>query len=412
MGAPDGIIRYQDQNLKPKAKAYKESDEKGLYLLVSPSGSKLWKLKYRYDGKEKKLSFGPYPEVKLAEARRKRDDAKRLLADDIDPSLLKKERKLARLMGAENSFEIVALEWHAKNVNTWTPDHGKRILARLKKDIFPWIGKRPISEIKAPELLKVLERIQNRGAIETAHRALQNCGQIFRYAVITGRAEYDVSTNLRGALQPVKKRNHASITEPSEISHLLRAMDDYVGYFATKCALKLSALFFVRPGELRQAEWSEFNFDTKEWRIPAHKMKMRVQHIVPLSHQAITLLNELKTLTGHTKYVFPSVQTPQRPMSNNTINTALRRLGYTKDQMTAHGFRSMACTLLNEQGWHRDAIERQLAHSERNSVRAAYNYAEYLSERKEMMQAWADYLDELRESSVIPEISSTVSEAI
>ncbi len=311
----------------------------------------------RYDGKEKKLSFGAYPEVKLADARRKREEAKKLLYDDIDPSLHKQERKLARQLGPENSFELLALEWHAKNVAVWTPDHGKRIITRLTKDIFPWLGKRPISEIKVYELLKVLDRIQKRGAIETAHRALQNCSQVFRYAVQTGRAEHDICPNLRGALQPVKKRNHASITNPSEITGLLKSIENYEGYYVTRCALKLSPLFFVRPGELRQAEWSEFNFDTNEWRIPAHKMKMREQHIVPLSKQAIRTIDDLKPLTGHGQYLFPSIRTPQRPMSNNTITSALRRLGYTKDEMTAHGFRSMACTLLNEQGWNRDAIE-------------------------------------------------------
>lgn len=383
------------RNLKPKDKIYKESDEKGLYLQISPNGSKHWKLKYRYDGKEKKLSFGSYPAVKLADARRKRDEAKALLADEIDPSIHKKERKLARQMGAENSFELIALEWHAKNINAWTQDHGKRILVRLQKDIFPWLGKCGITDIKAPELLKALERIQNRGALETAHRALQNCSQVFRYAVITGRAEHDITANLRGALAPVKTRNHASITNPNEICNLLKAIDGYQGYFVTKCALRLSPLFFVRPGELRQAEWSEFNFETKEWRIPAHKMKMREQHIVPLSTQAIAVLDELRPYTGDGKYLFPSIRTPTRPMSNNTINSALRRLGYTNDEMTPHGFRSMACTLLNEQGWNRDAIERQMAHAERNSVRASYNYAEHLNIRREMMQAWADYLDHL-----------------
>ena len=385
------------KNTKAKDKPFKLADEKGLYLLVSPNGSKHWKCKYRYDGKEKKLSFGPYPEISLAEARRKRDDAKRLLADDIDPSLHRKERKLARILGAENSFELVALEWHAKNVNSWTPDHGKRILTRLQNDIFPWLGKRPIAEIKAQELLITLERIQKRGAVETAHRALQNCRQVFRYAVVTGRAEHEISSNLRGALQPVKSRNHASITNPDDIGSLLKSIEGYIGHNITKCALKLSPLVFVRPGELRQAEWSEFNFDINEWRIPAHKMKMREQHIVPLSRQAIEIIQELQQLTGAGQFVFPGIRTTKRPISNNTINAALRRLGYTKDEMTAHGFRSMACTILNEQGWNRDAIERQLAHAERNSVRAAYNYAEHLPERREMMQAWADYLDNLRE---------------
>lgn len=391
------------RTLKPKENPFKETDAKGLYLLVSPTGSKHWKFKYRYDGKEKKLSFGAYPEVTLAQARQMRDDARALLAQDIDPGHHKQERKLARQLGAENSFELIALEWHTKNIHAWTAGHGERILIRLQQDIFPWLGKSPIAEIKAPELLKALERIQNRGAIETAHRVLQNCGQIFRYAIVTGRAEYDISANLRGALQPVKKRNHASITDPIGIKSLMAAIEDYQGFFVTKCALKLSPLFFVRPGELRQAEWSEFNFETNEWRIPAHKMKMREQHIVPLSKQAIEILNELRCFTGNGKYLFPSIRTQTRPMSNNTVTAALRRLGFTKDDMTAHGFRSMACTILNEQGWHRDAIERQLAHAERNAVRAAYNYAEHLPERRKMMQDWADYLEKLNaRAEIIP----------
>lgn len=383
------------RNLKPDNKAYKATDEKGLYLLVNTNGAKYWKFKYRYDGKEKKLSFGSYPEVKLSDARRKRDEARALLADDIDPSVHRYERKLARQLGAINSFELIALEWHAKNISKWTPKHGERILIRMQKDIFPWLGNRPIAEIKAPELLKAIERIQKRGAIETGHRALQSCSQVFRYAIVTGRAAYDISVNLRGALQPVKSNNHASITDPKAIAELLRAINCYQGHFVTQCALRLAPLVFVRPGELRQAEWSEFKIDEAEWHIPASKMKMREKHIVPLSKQAIAILEEIYPLTGNGQYVFTSVRTPNRSMSDNTILGALRRLGYTKDEMTAHGFRSMACTLLNEQGWNRDAIERQLAHAERNSIRAAYHYSEYLPERRKMMQAWADYLDEL-----------------
>jgi integrase len=247
----------------------------------------------------------------------------------------------------------------------------------------------------------VLRRIENRGAIETAHRIHQICGQVFRYAIATGKAERDVSSDLRGALPPTRKRHHATIVEPKKIAELLKAIQSYEGYFVTKCALQLAPLFFVRPGELRKAEWSEFNFETAEWRIPAEKMKMRATHIVPLSAQAILILRELETLTGNSQYVFPSIRTLRRPMSDNTVLGALRRLGYSKDEMTGHGFRSMASTLLNEQGWNRDAIERQLAHAERNNIRAAYNYAEYLPERRKMMQHWADYLDTLTNSSVI-----------
>lgn len=389
------------RNAKPKNKAYKIADEKGLFLAVLPNGSKYWRLKYRFAGKEKLLALGVYNEVSLAAAREKRDEARKLLANNTDPGLVKQITKRSKILAAENSFEAITREWYAKFSTTWTPDHGERIFRRLERDIFPWLGSRPINEIKAPELLAVLRRIENRGAIETAHRALQNCGQVFRYAIATGRAERDISNDLRGALQPFKKRHLASITNPKEIAELLRAIKSYQGNVITKCALQFAPLVFVRPGELRRAEWSEINFETAEWRIPAEKMKMRVTHIVPLSSQAISILQEIHPLTGDGKYIFPSIKSSIRPMSENTVLGALRRLGYTKDEMTGHGFRSMACTILNEQGWHRDAIERQLAHAERNNVRAAYNYAEHLPERRKMMQHWADYLDELANSAKI-----------
>jgi integrase len=264
------------------------------------------------------------------------------------------------------------------------------------------VGSKPIDKVSAPILLVCLRRIEDRGAIETAHRALQNCGQVFRYAIATGRAERDVSADLRGALSPVVESHHASITDPKAIGALLRSIEGYEGSLVTKCALRLAALVFVRPGELRKAEWAEFDLDKAEWRIPAQRMKMREVHIVPLATQAVTTLNELQALTGHGRYVFPGARTNGRPMSENTVNAALRRLGYAKDEMTGHGFRSMASTILNEQGWSRDAIERQLAHGERNNVRAAYNFAEYLPERRKMMQAWADYLDTLAIPNGVP----------
>lgn len=385
----------QIKNAKPKEKAYKLADEHGLYLLVTPTGSKLWKLKYRFAGMEKKLSFGSFPEVSLAAARELRKDARAQLADMIDPSVLKNSIKRSKKLAEENSFEAIAREWHAKFTPKWTKGHAARILIRLEQDIFPWIGKRPLTEVTAPELLSALRRVENRGAIETAHRISQICGQVFRYAIATGRAERNPAADLKGALAPVAQKHHASITDPVEIGKLLRAMEDYRGIFVTKCALRLAPLFFVRPGELRHAEWSEFDLEKKEWRIPAEKMKMRVQHIVPLSSQAISILNELHPYTGEGKYLFPSTRTPARPMSENTVIAALRRLGYATHEMTGHGFRSMASTLLNEQGWNRDAIERQLAHGERNTIRAAYNYAEYLPERRKMMQHWGDYLEQL-----------------
>ncbi len=389
------------RNAKPREKAYKIPAERGLHMLVKPNGSKSWRFKYRFLGKEKLLSIGIYPDVSLADAIEARDNARKLLTKKIDPGLNKQIEKRSSKLAAENSFEAVAREWYVKFSTKWTPSHGERILRRLEKDIFPWLGQRPVSEITAPELLSALRRIENRGAIETAHRAQQNCGQVFRYAIATGRAERDPSIDLRGALAPTRQKHHASITNPHAIGELLRAFNDYQGHFVTKCALRLAPLLFVRPGELRKAEWSEFNFTEAEWRIPAAKMKMRETHIVPLSTQAITILKEIRALTGNGQYVFPSIRSNKRPMSENTVTGALRRLGYTKDEMTGHGVRSMASTILNEQGWNRDAIERQLAHAERNSVRAAYNYAEHLQERRKMMQSWADYLDELTANNKI-----------
>lgn len=383
------------RNAKPREKPYKLADEKGLFLLINCNNSKYWRLKYRFSGKEKLLAIGVYPETSLADARSKRDQARRLLADNIDPGTIKQSLKYTAKLISENSFEAVAREWYAKFSTRWTSDYQERVIQYFEKDIFPWLGNRPISEITAPELLITLRRIESRGAVETAHRTHQKCGEVFRYAIATGRAERDPSNDLRGALPPVEKRHHASMTDPKAIGGLMRAINTYEGYFVTKCALQLAPLFFVRPGELRHAEWYEFNFENSEWRIPPTKMKMRATHIVPLSTQSISILKELHGLTGNGKYLFPSARTNHRPMSENTINGALRRLGYTKDEMTGHGFRSMACTRLNEQGWNRDAIERQLAHAERNSVRAAYNYAEHLPERRKMMQHWADYLDEL-----------------
>ncbi|MGQ3890723.1 tyrosine-type recombinase/integrase [Legionella sp. CNM-4043-24] len=391
------------KNAKPKDKPYKMADEKGLYLLVNPKGSKLWKFKYRFSGVEKKLSFGAFPDVSLAAAREARDEARRQLTNTIDPGILKSSIKRSKKIAEENSFEAVAREWHAKFTPKWSQNHGERILIRLEQNIFPWIGKRPINEVNALEILSALRRIENRGAVETAHRVSQICGQVFRYAIVTGKAERNPAADLRGALAPVKQKHHASITDTVEIGRLLCSINDYHGHFVTKCALQLAPLFFVRPGELRHAEWTEFDLDKAEWRIPAEKMKMKAQHIVPLCTQAIEILNELCAYTGSGKYLFPSLRSATRPMSENTILAALRRLGYSSDEMTGHGFRSMASTLLNENGWNRDAIERQLAHAERNNIRAAYNYAEYLPERRTMMQWWADYLEKLQDqNNVIP----------
>lgn len=384
------------RNAKPAKKTRRLFDGSGLYLEVAPSGGKWWRFKYRFARKEKRISLGVYPDVSLKDARERCIEARKLLANGIDPAEDRKSRKTAIVNLQTNSFESIAREWLLKFSINWVESHSSRIIRRLEQDIFPWIGATPINEVTAPLLLTTLRRIENRGAVETAHRVMQNCSQIFRYAVATGRAERDPTFDLRGAIPPSKAKHHASITDPKAIGILLGALDQYEGSFITKCALKLAPLVFVRPGELRHAEWSEIDFDAAEWRIDGSKMKMRVQHIVPLSKQSLNIISELRPLTGRGKYLFPSIRSSQRAMSENTITGALRRLGYTKDEMTGHGFRSMASTLLNEQGWNRDAIERQLAHAERSSVRAAYNYAEYLPERKNMMQAWADYLDSLK----------------
>lgn len=386
------------RNAKPQEKPYKLADEKGLYLLVNAAG-RYWRLDYRFAGKRKTLALGVYSDVSLATARERRDDARRMLAAGTDPSLHRQLEKGRRREAAANSFEAVALEWLAKYGPTWSVGHGDKIKRRLERDVLPWVGSRPVAEITAPELLAVLRRIEGRGALETAHRAHQNCSQVFRYAIATGAGGItrDPAADLRGALPPVTQEHHASITDPKGIGELLRAIQSYQGSFITQCALRLAPYAFVRPGELRRAEWAEFDLDAAEWRIPAAKMKGGEVHIVPLASQSVAVLRELQPLTGDGQYLFPSVRSNRRPMSDNTILGALRRLGYTGDQMTGHGFRSMASTLLNEQGWHKDAVERQLAHGERNKVRKAYNYAEYLPERRKMMQAWADFLDALRD---------------
>ncbi|MBW9265840.1 MAG: integrase arm-type DNA-binding domain-containing protein [Candidatus Thiodiazotropha sp. (ex. Lucinisca nassula)] len=399
MALTDTAIR----NAKPHDKARKLFDGGGLFLLINPNGSKYWRFKYRFHGVEKLLALGVYPDVSLKSARDKRDAARQQIADGVDPSEARKAEKAAR--ASENSLEAVAREWWSGRVPNWSEGHASRVMLRLENDVFPWIGSKPIGDINPPELLTVLRRVEKRGALETAHRIHQSCGQIFRYAIATHRANRDPSADLKDALPPANPKHHASITDPKQIGELLRAIDGYQGQFVTRCALQLAPLVFVRPGELRHAEWSEIDLDMAEWRIPAEKMKMSTVHIVPLSTQAVAILIEIKPLTGYGKYVFPGIRSNKRPMSENTVTGALRRLGYASGEMTGHGFRSMASTVLNEQGWHKDAIERQLAHMERNSIRAAYNYAEYLPERVKMMQAWADYLDGLKSGAEVVSIN-------
>jgi integrase len=394
------LTRLQVEHAKPQPKPYKLFDGRGLYLEVSPSGARGWRFKYRFAGKEKRISLGVYPDVGLKDARDKLDEVRKYLAANIDPSEQRKAQMLALVEKVENTFEAIAREWFVLHSPKWASNHGDKIIRRLEKNVFPWLGTRAIRNVTAPELLAVLRRIESRNANETAHRVLRYCGRIFRYAIAMARADRDPSRDLMGALAPVIERHRAAITEPKAAGALLRAIESYNGSFVTKCALRLAPLVFVRPGELRMAEWAEIDLDKAEWRIPAARMKMRSPHIVPLSSQALAVFEELRPLTGQGRFVFPGALSSERAMSDNTVNAALRRLGYTRDEMTGHGFRSMASTLLNEQGWNRDAIERQLAHSERDAVRAAYNYAEHLSERRKMMQAWGDYLDTLRK--VVP----------
>lgn len=383
------------RNAKGKEKPYKLAVGAGLYLQVMPNGNRYWRMKYRHAGKEKLLSIGVYPEVTLKEACDKRDAARAQLRDGKDPSEEKQLGKLKARLSADGRFGALALEWLETRGDLADSTRSKAKWM-LETYAFPWLGKRAIEDISTAEVLSVLRRLEAQDKIESTQRLRQICGQVFRYAVATGRLDRDPTAALRGALKTTKNRHYASITDPAEIGQLLRAIDGYTGQLTTLCALKFAPLVFTRPGELRKAEWSEMDFEAGQWCIPAEKMKMGVAHIVPLSKQALAVLRELHPLTSKSRYIFPSVRSLRDPMSENTVNAALRRLGYGTDDMTGHGFRSMASTLLHEMGWTSDAIERQLAHAERNPIKAAYNRAEHLPERRRMMQAWADYLDKLR----------------
>lgn len=396
MPLSDAAVR----NTKPGEKAQKLADGGGLFLLVTTSGSKLWRLKYRFDGKEKLLSFGAYPDTGLKEAREKRDAARKLLAAGVDPGENRKAVKASRALEETNSFEVIAREWFAKQDAVWAVSHSSKVIRRLEADVFPWIGKRPMDSLTAPDLLAVLRKVEERGAVDTAHRILQNFGQVFRYAVATGRATSNPAPNLRGALKAIKQSHFAAITDPKDIGGLLRAIDAYEGAYATKAALRLAPLVFVRPGELRAAEWSEFDLDKAEWNIPAARMKLRIAHLVPLSRQALEILQDLHKVTGKGRFLFPSSRTDDRPMSNNAILAALRRMGYEQGEMTGHGFRAMARTILDEVLQVRpDYIEHQLAHAVRDPNGRAYNRTAHKAERQKMMQLWADYLDKLKLSS-------------
>jgi integrase len=404
------LTELQIKNSKPKKADYKISDGFGLHLLITPTGGKLWRMQYRFASKQKLLSFGSYPSVTLADARQRREDAKKLLANGVDPSEVKRAQKTARADSAANSFEVIAREWHGKFSPSWTAMYAERILDRLQRGAFPWIGSRPIAEIKAPDVLATLRRIESQGKLESAHRLRTIIGQVFRYAVATGRAERDPTGDLKGALPPKNRQHFAAMTDPREVAGLLRAIDEYTGSFVTKCALQLASLVFVRPGELRQAEWSEIDLERAEWNIPAPKMKMKHAHLVPLSQQAVAVLKELHPLTGTSKYVFPNGRSFARPMSEVAILAALRRMGYGKDEMTGHGFRAMARTILDEVLQVRpDFIEHQLAHAVKDPNGRAYNRTSHLAERRKMMQTWADYLDGLKTGAkVIPIRSKSV----
>lgn len=387
----------QIRSFKSTGEPQKYFDGGGLFLFLSASGNKLWRMAYRFDQKTKTLSFGEYPVVSLKDARDRREEAKKMLANGIDPGAQKKSVKAAQLSETNDTFRNIALEWHNTRTTDFTEKHRGTVMYRLEKYIFPIIGNEHIAGMEAPDILAVVRPLEHKGQNETARRMLQIIGQVYRYAVITGRAKRNPVTDLHGALKPRKTVHRAAITEPAKVGQLLRDCDNYEGYFPIVCALRLAPLVFVRPTELRAAEWSEFNFEACEWRIPAERMKMKQMHIVPLSKQALKILKELQPYSGSGKLLFPSIRTDTRPLSDATVLNALRRMGYAKDEMCTHGFRSIASTLLNELGYNRDWIERQLAHGERNDVRAAYNYAEYLPERRRMMQEWADYLTELKD---------------
>ena len=396
MKLTDTFIRHVTAN----GKVQKHSDGGGLFLYVTPTGKKSWRLAYRFAGRQKLISLGPYPSVSLREAREKREDAKKLLREHIDPSQARRQAREAAAEAARNSFEDVAREWYAKYSPKWVPSYRKTVIRILEENLFPYVGKRPINAITPRELLTVLRRVEERDALTIAHKALRDTGRIYRYAVVTGRAEHDIAADLRGALAPAANGHHAAITDPAAVGELLRNIYAYEGNFFISRALRLAPLVFVRGNELIRAEWAEVNLEAAEWRIPAERMKMRQIHIVPLSRQALTIFQELHEKSGDGRFVFPGSRAGNDgPMYRGGPLRVLRQIGCATGEHTFHGFRSMASTLLNELGYNSDWIERQLAHCERNGVRAAYNYAEYLPERRRMIQEYADYLDNLRLAS-------------
>lgn len=395
MAGADKLTELAVRNAKAKEKSYKLADGGGLYLEVMPNGSRYWRLKYRFAGKENRLALGVYPDVSLKMARKKKAEAKQLLDEDHDPGNHRRQKRLASIDAANNSFEAISQEWLEKQKKSWSESHATRTRWLLSNHLLPWLGKRPISEITTPELLAVLRRIEQKGIIETAHRAKQTSGQIFRYAIATGRAERDPTPDLKGALASPNEKHLASITDPKEVRKLLNAMDSYRGTPEVKAALLLSPLLFQRPGEIRTMKWVDLNFETAEWRYIVSKTN--TPHIVPLCRQAIAILRELQPITGNGTYVFPSARGHSRPLSENGVRTALRTLGYSNEQITPHGFRAMARTILDEVlGYRVDWIEHQLAHAVKDPNGRAYNRTAHLEGRREMMQGWADYLDQLK----------------
>lgn len=390
----DKLTDPRVRNAKPKERPYKLSDGAGMYCLVKPNGGKYWRLKYRFGGKEKVLALGIYPDVKLKVARAKLKKARELLDANKDPGLAKKEEKRQEAMRANNTFEGMAREWYSKQLHRWTPSHAKKVMASLEQNIFPALGARPIADINPAELLDVLQVMENRGALYLAGAVLQRCSAVFRYAIASCRLKTNPAADLKGALKAAHTRSYASLSE-KDIPNFLKALDNYGGYKTTKLAIRLLMLTFVRTGELRGARWEEFDFENKLWRIPASRMKMGVEHLVPLSDQAIDVLKELQPITGRYDLLFPGRDNIRKPMCENAILYSIHRMGY-KGKATGHGFRTTASTILNEMQFPSDAIERQLAHGERDKVRAAYNKALYLDKRTEMMQVWADYLDSLK----------------
>ena len=396
------LTASQVQNAKPQATPYKLRDGGGLFLLVNPDGAKLWRMDYRrpVTGKQNTIGLGAFPTVKLADARDQRQKVRDLLNDNVDPVEQRRAEEASRATAAANNFEAVAREWFGKQTAKWATGHADKVIRRLERDLFPWMGARPIGEIEAPELLQHLERIEQRGAIETAHRALQTCGQVFRYAIRTGRATRDPAAALKGALTPWRPMPFAAATTPTEAAVLLRKIDGTTSRFATRSALLLAPLLFARPGEIVRMRWEELDLDAGQWRYFVTKTQRT--HIAALSSQAVAILRELQPLTGRREYVFPGARDPRSHMSSNAILVAARRAGVEKEESTIHGFRHMASTLLNEQGWNPDAVEAALTHK-MPGVRGVYNQAQYLEERRKMMQAWADYLDSLRTgANVIP----------